>query len=91
MAGKTFSGTVTSNKMTKTLVVSVGSRSRDPLTGKTVSHRRKFKVHSENSEIRIGDTVEFIECRPISKDKKFRLTKLLIKSEVAANVNEELV
>jgi len=89
MAGKLYQGTVVSNKMQKTIVVSIGVRGKDPLTGKTVSRQRKFKVHNENTEINMGDVVEFTECRPISKDKKFRLTKLLQKSEIAASISEE--
>jgi small subunit ribosomal protein S17 len=83
MAGKTFDGTVTSNKMTKTLVVSVTRKFSEKRIGKIVSSRKKFKVHSEDSTVGIGDFVRFVECKPISKEKKFRLLAVLKKSEVA--------
>ena len=83
MAGKTFDGTVTSNKMTKTLVVSVTRKFAEERIGKIISSRKKFKVHSEDSTVAIGDIVRFVECRPMSKDKRFRLLSVLKKSEVA--------
>jgi len=86
---KTFEGLVTSNKMQKTIVVMVTRKYRESRVGKIVSARKKYKVHSEDSAINIGDRVEFVECRPISKDKKFRLLKVLRKGEqVAASTLE---
>jgi small subunit ribosomal protein S17 len=83
MAGKTFDGIVTSNKMTKTLVVSVTRKFAEERIGKIISSRKKFKVHSEDNTVNIGDMVRFVECRPMSKDKKFRLLNVLKKSEAA--------
>lgn len=78
---KTFEGTVTSNKMQKTLTVVVSRRYREARIGKIVSSRKKYKIHSEDSSVNIGDRVEFCECRPISKDKKFRLLRVVRKGE----------
>lgn len=83
MAGKTFEGTVTSNKMTKTITVMVNRKFREERTGKIVSSRKKYKVHCEDSAVKPGDFVAFTECAPMSKDKNFRMTKLLKKSDVA--------
>jgi small subunit ribosomal protein S17 len=85
MAGKTFEGSVTSNKMQKTLVVSVSRRYQETRTGKIVSSRKKVKIHSELAGVNIGDLVEFVESRPLSKDKKFRLIKVLKKAAQASS------
>lgn len=74
---KTWQGRVTSHKMEKTIVVTVENRVRHPLYGRTMSRRTKFKAHDETNEARLGDTVEIIECRPISKEKRFRLNRIL--------------
>ncbi len=89
MSGKTFEGIVTSNKMTKTLVVSVTRKYREKQFGKIVSSRKKYQVHSEKSDINIGDRVSFVECRPISKNKKFRLLNVVNKSEAVLAANLE--
>lgn len=84
MADKVFEGSVHSNKMSKTVVVSVVSRLRDRSTGKTMTRRKKYKVHSEESAtLNPGDWVSFTPCRPISKEKRFRLLKVLKKAEQA--------
>lgn len=74
-------GIVVSDKMDKTIVVRVESKQKHPLYGKTISKNKRYKVHDENNECCEGDLVRVIECRPISKDKKFRLTKIVKKSE----------
>ena len=81
MSLKTFEGTVTSNKMQKTLVVTVTRKFREGHVGKIVSSRKKYKVHSEDSSVSVGDLVSFAECAPISKDKKFRLLKVIRKGD----------
>lgn len=86
---KTFEGLVTSNKMQKTIVVVVQRKYRESRVGKIVSARKKYKVHSEDSTINIGDRVEFVECKPMSKDKKFRLLRVLRKGDVVAETNLE--
>ena len=78
---KSFEGTVLSNKMTKTLVVLVTRKFKESRTHKIVSSRKKYKVHSENPAVREGDLVTFVECKPISKEKKFRLVDGIKKAE----------
>ena len=71
-------GTVVSaGKMDKTIVVAIVSNSKHPLYKKVVKKTKKFKVHDENNEAGIGDTVEIMETRPISKDKYYRLVRIV--------------
>jgi small subunit ribosomal protein S17 len=74
---KVWQGRVTSNKMDKTVVVTVENRVRHPLYGRTMSRRTKFKAHDEANEARVGDTVEIVECRPLSKEKRFRINRIV--------------
>ena len=74
---KVWHGQVTSDKMDKPVVVTVENRGRHPLYGRTMSRRTKFKAHDETNEARVGDTVEIVECRPISKDKRFRVSRIV--------------
>lgn len=71
-------GVVTSNKMTKTVVVSSEIRQQHPIYGKTVRKTFKVKAHDEVG-CDIGDTVEIMETRPISKEKRWRVTKIVEK------------
>ena len=73
-------GKVVSDKMEKTIVVEISTKKSHPLYGKKVKFSRKFKAHDENNEAKIGDIVEIIETRPLSKDKHFRLTKIVEKA-----------
>lgn len=91
MSGRTIEGTVTSTKMTKTVVVTVDRRFQERRTGKIVSTRKKYKVHNENAAVQNGDIVSFQECRPISKDKKFRLLKVLKKAVLSDDVVDDSV
>ncbi len=75
---KTRIGVVTSNKMAKTVVVMIERRVQHPLYGKVVQRTNKFKAHDELS-CDIGDTVEIMETRPISKEKRWRVTKIIEK------------
>jgi small subunit ribosomal protein S17 len=68
-----FSGVVVSDKMDKTIVVKVVSVKLDPKYKKRYSVSKKFKVHDEKNEYKEGDKVDFVECRPLSKDKKWRV------------------
>ena len=72
---RTFTGEVTSDKMDKTIVVAVKRVKTHPIYKKQYSVTRKYKVHDEKNEAKIGDQVEFIECRPMSKEKRWRLLK----------------
>ena len=76
---KTRVGIVTSNKMDKTIVVAVVSKVPHPLYGKVVVSTKKFKAHDEKNECSIGDTVEIAETRKLSKDKYFRLVRIIEK------------
>ena len=74
---KTRTGKVVSNKMDKTIVVAIEDRVKHPLYGKVVKETYKLKAHDENNECKIGDTVEIMETRPISKTTHFRLLRIV--------------
>jgi len=76
---KVLVGTVVSNKMQKTIVVAVVNDKQHPLYGKVVAKTSKYKVHDENNECSIGDKVEIAETRHLSKDKYFRLVRIVEK------------
>ena len=78
---KTRVGRVVSDKMEKTIVVTVEDFVRHPLYGKAVRRTKKFKVHDENNECRIGDRVKIMETRPLSKDKRWRLVQIVEKAK----------
>jgi small subunit ribosomal protein S17 len=79
---KSFIGTVTSDKMDKTVVVSVVRVTRHPLYGKVIKISKKYKAHNESNEAKMGDRVRIRECRPISKEKKFFVEEILERSEL---------
>jgi len=68
-----FSGVVISNKMTKTIVVRVDSVKVHPKYHKRYKVSQKYKVHDEKNQFKPGDKVQFVECRPLSKDKRWRV------------------
>ena len=76
---KTRVGIVTSNKMDKTIVVTVEEFVRHSLYGKAVKVTKKFKAHDEQNECNIGDKVRIMETRPLSKDKRWRLVGVIEK------------
>ncbi len=78
---KTRIGMVVSNSMNKTIVVEVKSSKKHPLYKKVVKSNKKFKVHDEKEEANVGDTVEIMETRPISKQKHFRLVRIVEKAK----------
>lgn len=78
---RTLIGRVTSTKMQKTLVVRIERRVRDPMMGKTITRSRKYHAHVDSGEFRDGDLVEIAECRPISRTKAWRVTRLVEKSK----------
>ena len=78
---KTRVGLVTSDKMDKTIVVSIVDNVKHPLYGKIVKRTYKLKAHDENNECRVGDTVEVMETRPLSKDKRWRLVEIIEKAK----------
>lgn len=90
--GKVLVGTVVSNKMNKTAVVSVNNYKKHPKYKKYISRNKKYKVHDEDNVLNIGDKVEIVETRPISKDKRFTLSKIIAKTDVvdlATDNNED--
>ena len=79
---KVMIGTVTYNKMDKTIVVSVETSVRHPLYGKIVKRTYKLKAHDEENVCQIGDKVKVMETRPLSKDKRWRLVEVVQKAEI---------
>jgi len=78
---KTRIGQVVSNKMDKTVVVSVETIVRHKVYGRTIRESKKFKAHDENNQCKIGDQVKIMETRPLSKDKRWRVVEVLEKTE----------
>ena len=78
---KTRVGVVVSDKMDKTIVVAVKDSVQHPLYKKILKRTKKFKAHDENNEAGIGDTVQIMETRPLSKMKRWRLSKILEKAK----------
>ena len=78
---KTIVGIVTSDKMDKTIVVTVEDFVRHSLYGKAVKRTKKVKAHDENNECQIGDRVRIMETRPLSKDKRWRLVSIIEKAK----------
>ena len=78
---KTRTGLVVSDKMDKTIVVSVERRVKHTLYGKFIKRTTKFKAHDEENSCGIGDTVVIMETRPLSKSKRWRLVEILEKAK----------
>ena len=78
---KTRTGKVVSNKMDKTIVVAIADNVSHPLYKKIVKRTTKLKVHDENNECKVGDVVEIMETRPLSKDKRWRLVNIITKAK----------
>jgi len=76
-ARKKMVGTVTSDKMEKTVVVRVERLVPHEVYKKYVRRRENFKAHDEKNEFRLGDRVEIVETRPMSKDKRWRVARLI--------------
>lgn len=78
---KTRQGVVVSDKMDKTVVIAIKTRVRHPLYGKIMSRTNKIKVHDEQNQCQVGDTIRVMETRPISKDKRWRLVEIVEKAK----------
>ena len=78
---KTRFGTVTSNKMEKTITVAVERKVKHPIYGKFVKKTTKFHAHDEKDECTIGDVVKIMETRPLSKTKRWRLVEVIEKAK----------
>ena len=83
-------GHVSSNKMDKTLVVLVESYRNHPLYKKTIRKVKRYKVHDEKNECKIGDTVKIVETRPLSKEKRWRVAEIIIKAATIEVKPEEI-
>lgn len=88
---KTRVGRVVSNKMDKTVVVTVETLRHHPLYKKTIKRAVKYKVHDEKNECRLGDTVKIIETRPLSKEKRWRVAEIITKREVVEVQPKEII
>lgn len=77
---KTLVGTVVSDKMEKTIVVEVERLTMDPRFKKFVRRRKRYKAHDEKGQCRVGDKVMIVESRPLSKEKRWRLLKVIEKA-----------
>lgn len=87
-ARKVREGVVTSNRMAKTIVVRVSNLVRHPRYTRIIHQTSSFKVHDEKNSAVIGDRVEIMETRPISKEKRWRLVKILKRASTAPPVPE---
>jgi small subunit ribosomal protein S17 len=79
---KTLTGRVVSDKMNKTVTVSVERTVTHPVYGKVMRRSRKYHAHVEEAGVAAGDTVEIQECRPISKTKSWRVTRVVEKARI---------
>ncbi len=77
---KAYIGQVISDKMNKTVVLAVTRRIAHSKYGKTVKRTTKFKAHDEKNECKVGDTVRFIETRPLSKEKRWKVLEIIEKA-----------
>jgi len=84
-------GRVVSNKMDKTVVVTVETFRHHPLYKKTIKRVVRYKVHDEKNECRLGDTVKIVETRPLSKEKRWRVAEIITKGEVAEVQPKEII
>lgn len=78
---KTRTGVVSSNKMEKTITVTVVRKLKHPKYGKFVKKSKKFHAHDENNDANIGDVVKIMETRPLSKSKRWRLVEIIEKAK----------
>ncbi len=78
---KTLVGTISSDKMDKTVVVTIKDKVKHPLYSKIVNRTVKVKAHDENNECGMGDRVLIMETRPLSKDKRYRVVEIIEKAK----------
>ena len=79
---KVMIGTVTSDKMDKTVVVSVETSVKHPMYNKIVKRTYKLKAHDEQNECKVGDKVKVMETRPLSRDKRWRVVEIVEKAVI---------
>lgn len=87
---KSLIGTVTSDGRDKTITVSIVSRETHPLYRKQYSKTRKYTAHDEKNDAHLGDRVEIVECRPYSKTKTYRLSKIVERSHGSVALKENV-
>ena len=87
---KTRTGKVVSNKMDKTVVVSVENLVRHPLYKKVVRRVTRFKAHDENNVCKLGDIIKIVESRPLSRDKRWRVSEIVRTKNVAEVLPNEI-
>ena len=80
---KERSGLVVSDRMQKTVVVSVERRVMHPRYKKVLKRRTKVKAHDESNQCHVGDRVLIVECRPLSRDKRWRVSKVIERARIA--------
>lgn len=78
---KVRAGRVISDKMDKTVIVAIETKVRHPLYGRIIRRTMKFKAHDESNAIGIGDLVEIMETRPISREKRWRVARVIEKAK----------
>ena len=83
MPKRILQGTVVSDKNKKTVIVEVERRFTHPLFGKTVRRSKRYHAHDEQGRFKSGDVVRIQECRPMSKDKRWRVVEILTRGDVA--------
>jgi small subunit ribosomal protein S17 len=83
-------GTVVSDRMEKTITVRVERRMRHPKYAKFIRKHKKYHAHDEHNEARVGDAVEIVETRPLSKIKRFRLLQVMERAKIAQGEGVEL-
>jgi small subunit ribosomal protein S17 len=83
-------GTVVSNKMDKTVVVSVEHKKKHRLYHKVMGVTERYKAHDETNECKLGDVVRIQECRPMSRDKRWRVVQVLTQGDVAEIAPESI-
>jgi len=79
---KVYQGRVVSDKMDKTITVTINTYKNHPVYGKRVKYTKKFKAHDENNEAKQGDIVRIMETRPTSATKRFRLVEIVEKAVI---------
>lgn len=87
---KVLVGRVMSNRMDKTVVVEVRQRKRHRLYGKVINIRKRFKAHDQGNACKVGDLVKMIECRPLSREKRWMVTEIVERGEEAVVVEAAL-
>jgi len=83
-------GRVVSDKMDKTVVVAIETPKRHPLYKKTIKRTVKYKAHDENNQCQLGDTVQIIEIRPLSRQKRWRVAEIITRKEMVEVLPAEI-